>query len=73
MARFLPLGQVADKISRETGHAVKQWQVRRLFERGILPPAERIASYRVIAEGDLPKIIEALRTAGYLPEREVAA
>jgi hypothetical protein len=44
------------------------WQVRRLFERGILPPAPRVGAYRVIPQQDLPAVERALRAAGYLPE-----
>ena len=46
------------------------WQVRRLFERGLLPPAARVGAYRVIAATDLPQVEEALRAAGYLPKLE---
>jgi hypothetical protein len=42
--------------------------VRRLFERGLLPPAPRVGAYRVIAVGDLPLVEKVLREAGYLPE-----
>jgi DNA-binding transcriptional MerR regulator len=45
---------------------VAAWQVRRLYERGILPPAERIGPYRVIDPADLPEVEAALRRAGYL-------
>jgi DNA-binding transcriptional MerR regulator len=45
---------------------VPPWQVRRLFERGILPPATRVGPYRVIDPPDLPKVEVALREAGYL-------
>jgi DNA-binding transcriptional MerR regulator len=51
---------------------VRPWQVRRLFERGLLPPAARVGTYRAAAEGDLPRVEEALRAAGYLPRQEVA-
>src|SRR5262245_32305485 len=44
------------------------WQIRRLFERGLLPPAARVGAYRVIAASDLPAVEDALRRAGYLPE-----
>jgi DNA-binding transcriptional MerR regulator len=44
------------------------WQIRRLFERGLLPPAPRVGAYRVIAASDLPRVEEALRAAGYLPK-----
>jgi hypothetical protein len=42
------------------------WQIRRLFERGLLPPAARIGVYRVIVRADLPKVGEALLKAGYI-------
>jgi hypothetical protein len=42
------------------------WQIRRLFERGLLPPAPRIGAYRVVAVEDLPRVEQALRAAGYL-------
>jgi hypothetical protein len=43
------------------------WQVRRLFERRILPPATRMGAYRVVPSRDLPAIRRALQEAGYLP------
>ena len=43
------------------------WQLRRLFERGLLPEPPRVGAYRVIAEEDLPRVEEALRRAGYIP------
>jgi DNA-binding transcriptional MerR regulator len=52
------------EIAREYGATV--WQVRRLFERGILPPAERIGMYRVVRAEDLRKVVEGLRNAGYI-------
>ena len=45
---------------------VVQWQVRRLFERGLLPPAQRVGAYRVVTAEDLHEVGEALRKAGYL-------
>jgi DNA-binding transcriptional MerR regulator len=45
----------------------KPWQVRRLYERGLLPPAPRVGAYRVVSAEDLPKVEAALRQAGYLP------
>jgi hypothetical protein len=50
----------------------RPWQIRRLFERELLPAAPRVGAYRVIAVEDLPKVEAALRQAGYLPE-EVSA
>jgi DNA-binding transcriptional MerR regulator len=54
------IGAVADHFG------VSPWQVRRLFERAILPPASRVGPYRVIDPTDLPKIAAALREVGYL-------
>jgi hypothetical protein len=45
----------------------RPWQVRRLYERGILPPARRIGLHRVVAPDELPQIETALRVARYLP------
>jgi DNA-binding transcriptional MerR regulator len=44
------------------------WQVRRVFERGLLPPAQRLGAYRVMFAADLPQVEEALRKCGYLPQ-----
>ena len=50
------------------------WHIRRLFERNLLPPANRVGAYRVIAAEDLPRVEQALRAAGYLPKSgEVAS
>jgi hypothetical protein len=57
-------------IARRLGCA--PWQVRRLFERGLLPQPPRVGAYRVVAAADLGRVAEALRQAGYLPaESEV--
>jgi DNA-binding transcriptional MerR regulator len=50
---------------------VRPWQVRRLFERGLLPPPSRAGVYRLIYSADLPRVAEALRVAGYLPTEEM--
>jgi DNA-binding transcriptional MerR regulator len=60
MSTPLTLGTVAERFG------VPTWKVRRLFERGILPPAARIGPYRVVDPADLPAIETALREAGYL-------
>ena len=57
---YLALGTVARRYGCPT------WKVRRLFERGLLPPAPRVGAYRVIAAGDLPLVERALHDAGYL-------
>jgi DNA-binding transcriptional MerR regulator len=55
------LGAVAER------YGLQVWRVRRLYERGLLPPAERVGTNRVLRESDLPKVEQALRSAGYLP------
>jgi DNA-binding transcriptional MerR regulator len=64
----LPLGSVAKRFG------VTQRQVRRLFERGLLPEPGRVGAYRVVPVDDLPQVEEALRRAGYIPaEAEAVA
>jgi DNA-binding transcriptional MerR regulator len=63
----LTIGTVARRLGCQA------WQVRRLFERGLLPPAARVGLYRVVAESDLPAVEQALREAGYLPHSQQAA
>ena len=62
---LLTLGPVARLYGCPT------WKVRRLFERGLLPPAARVGLYRVVALEDLPTVEEALREAGYLQGGQV--
>jgi DNA-binding transcriptional MerR regulator len=47
-------------------YGVPPWQVRRLFERRLLPEPRRFGAYRMVTEDELPRIEEALRRAGYL-------
>lgn len=61
---ILTLGDVA----RRYGCPV--WKLRRLYERGKLPPAERAGQYRVVRPADLPTIEAALRRAGYIRQAE---
>ncbi len=64
---YLTVGAVARRFG------CPPWQVRRLFERGLLPQPPRVGAYRVIPIADLPRVEEALRQAGYLgPESEVS-
>jgi DNA-binding transcriptional MerR regulator len=62
----LTIGAVAEHFG------VSPWQVRRLFERGMLLPAARVGAYRVVESSDLPEIKKALQNAGYLPRHEAA-
>jgi DNA-binding transcriptional MerR regulator len=63
---YLTIGSVA----RHFG--CPAWKVRRLFERGLLPPALRVGPYRVIAREDLARIETALRQTGYLARSDHA-
>src|SRR4051794_7566913 len=63
LAPVLSIGQIA------ASWGVAAWKVRRLYERGILPPAARVGAYRVVPITDLPKIKAALREVGYLPAK----
>lgn len=62
--------QVADEISRSplVPGAVDEWQVRRLYEDGDLPEVEKFANKRAISRDSIPKIVDALRRRGWLPE-----
>ena len=58
----------AAQFFTESGRPVKPWQVRRVYESGLLPePEARLGTYRLIRSSDLPRLEDALRKAGYLP------
>jgi hypothetical protein len=57
---YLTVGAIAARLG------CRPWQVRRLFERGLLPQPPRVGAYRVIPAADLPKVKAALCRAGYL-------
>jgi DNA-binding transcriptional MerR regulator len=62
----LTLGAVAKHFG------CRPWQVRRLFESGILSEPQRLGAYRVFYPEQLPAIELALRQRGYLPAQEAA-
>lgn len=64
--KMMTLGDVARKYGLQT------WQVRRLYERRILPEPSRVGSSRAVPETDLPVIEAKLIEYGYL-KPEVAA
>ena len=57
---YLTIGAAAQQLG------CAAWKVRRLFQRGLLPPPPRAGTYRVIPVHDLPAVAQALRKAGYL-------
>lgn len=59
-ARALTTGDVARMFGCEV------WQVRRLYERRLLPDGPRFGPYRLIDAADLPRVEDALKAAGYL-------
>jgi len=61
MIRYLQLGDVAARLG------CREWQLRRLFERGLVPEPARAGRGRVFTEADLPALRSALVNAGYLP------
>ena len=63
----LTLGDVARRLG------CRPWQVRRLYERGLLPEPTRVGTYRVVHHRDLAAVTAALRDAGYLPAAATAA
>lgn len=45
---------------------VKTWQVRRLYEDGMLPEPGRFAGKRAISKTDIPQIVLLLEKRGWL-------
>ena len=50
---------------------IKTWRIRRLFEAGDLPEPSRFAGRRAIPTKWIPRIVDALRERGWLPDDEV--
>jgi excisionase family DNA binding protein len=55
---LLTIGEAAQRLG------CPEWRIRRLYQRGLLPPAERVGRNRVIAVADLSAVEKALRDAG---------
>jgi len=75
MPVILTTAQAAQEISDDPhtpGDAAK-WQVRRLYELGILPEPPKFGNKRMIAREDIPRIVAAMRDRGWLPEVEEPA
>ncbi len=64
-------GLTTSEVARRYG--IKDWMVRRLYEKGALPEPGRFGRFRVVAETDLPKVEAALRKAKYLREPSAVA
>ena len=57
---LLTIGEVARRLGCDS------WHVRRVYERGLMPPAQRVGRHRAVPLGDLPAMKKALLAAGYL-------
>jgi hypothetical protein len=60
-ARVMTIGDVA-KL-----YGIPAWKVRRVYEVGILPPADRLGPNRIVHAEQLPALERALRGLRYLP------
>ncbi len=57
----------AAKYFTSIGRPVQGWQIRRVYETGVLPePDLRMGSYRIIKHADLPLLENALIGLGYI-------
>ncbi len=58
--KFLTLGEVARLFNCQL------WQVRRVYERGLLPDALRVGKQRVVPKKDLPKLRKVMVAERYI-------
>lgn len=63
--QHLTVGEVAELFP-----GLQSWQVRRIYERKLLPEPPRLGSTRAIPRADIPKVIDALKAAGFWPEAQ---
>jgi len=64
---YITLGSLAKRYP-----GLQVWQIRRLYERGILPEPPRVAGLRIIPLEDVPTTVAALKSAGYLSRLAIA-
>ena len=72
MTRYLSTRQVAQQVTDSSlviGE-VEEWQVRRVFELGILAEPPKFGGKRMIEPLLVPQIVEAMRLRGWLPKAE---
>jgi len=55
---YLTTGELGDALG------IQAWRIARLFERGLLPEAQRIGGRRLIPKSLIPVIVDALRARG---------
>lgn len=70
MADFLTTREVAESITRSLAlpAPVEEWQVRRVFEDGMLPEPPKFGGKRVLTPGAIPGVVDALRNRGWIPQ-----
>lgn len=73
MRNPLTTRETAAEINRElrAPGAVREWQVRRLFENGELDEPPKFGGKRMVDRGMLPEIVAALRDRGWLPKTQL--
>jgi DNA-binding transcriptional MerR regulator len=59
-------GFTTGEVARRLGIPV--WAVRRIYERGLLPPPPRVGQYRFVPAEDVDRLEGLLIKAGYLKE-----
>lgn len=71
---ILTTAQVAHVINQQKSPIpqIAEWQVRRIFELGLLPEPPKFGAKRMIFARDLPAIVDALRKRGWLSAEEVS-
>ncbi len=72
MPELFTTREVAQQITESPliAGAVSEWQVRRLFERGVFPEPPKFGGKRAIPSELIPAIVDALRARGWLPKVE---
>ena len=63
---FLSLGEIADLLS------VQSWRICALFELGLLQEPERVSGRRMIPKEQIPEVIDALRSKGWLKHEVIS-
>ena len=71
----LTTSQVARTLSESPllSGTIAEWQVRRIFELGILPEPAKFGGKRMVPRGTLPSIVKAMQTRGWLHEPEAVS
>jgi hypothetical protein len=62
LEHYLSTGEAAVRLG------LRDWQVARLYQRGLVEEPRRFGRFRLVAESDLPAIRRAAQTAGYLQQ-----